>query len=74
MMRMLELVNVMSGIEGLNTNFLAQLLAPPPPTSPPTVAMPPTLIAIATFSSEGSNSVRITAQDNDDEEWFLFCL
>ena len=45
-------------------------LAPDTSTSnfPPTAAMTPTPIAIATFSSEGSNSVAVVAQDDDDDE------
>ena len=45
------------GIEMESTDYIAQLLAPPPPTTPPSAAIPLTPIAIATFSSEGSNSM-----------------
>jgi len=60
-MRIWELVATMPGIEGASTDYIAQLLVPPPPTTPSAAAMPPTPIAIATFSYEGSNSVTVVA-------------
>ena len=64
-----DLVATIPEIEMESTDFLAQLLTPPPPTTPPSIAMLPTPITIATFSSEGSNSMATMAQgDNDDEE------
>jgi len=65
---MWELLETMPGIEGVNIDYLAQVLAPPPLTPSPPTATPPTPIANATFSSEGSNSVAVVAQDDDDDE------
>ena len=59
--RVWEPVKTMLGIEGATTDYIAQLLATPPPTTPSALATPPTLIAIATFGSEGSNSVVVGA-------------
>ena len=68
-LRVWELVATIPRIEMESTDFITQLLAPPPPTTPPSAATPPTPITIASFSSEGSNSVAVVAQeDNDDVE------
>ena len=46
----------MPRIEDANTNYLAQLLAPPPPPHTSDV-LAPCLLAMIGYSSEGSNSV-----------------
>uniref|UniRef100_A0A7C9CV65 Uncharacterized protein n=1 Tax=Opuntia streptacantha TaxID=393608 RepID=A0A7C9CV65_OPUST len=55
-LRIWELVTVMPRIEEANTNYIVQLLVPPPPP-PPGVILSPRPLAVATYSSEGSNSV-----------------
>jgi len=51
-----ELVIAIPRIEEANTNYLAQLLVPPPPPVAG-VILSPQQLAVATYSSEGSNSV-----------------
>jgi len=67
-MRIWEIVATVPRVKEANTYYIAQLPAPPPPTPPVAVATPPTPLAIATFSSEGSNSVVTVAPDDEDEE------
>ena len=54
--RIWELVTVIPRIKEANTNYLAQLLVPPPPPVAG-VILSPQQLAVATYSSEGSNSV-----------------
>ena len=62
-----ELVATILGIEVESTDFIAQLLAPPPLTTPLSVATRSTPIVVATFDLEGSHSMAAVVQgDNDD--------
>jgi len=65
-LRIWELVTVMPRIEEANTNYIAQLLAPPSPP-PPGVILSPRPLAVVTYSSEGSNSITGPLR-NDNQE------
>jgi len=66
-MRIWEIVALMPKVEEANIDYIAQLLALPPP-SPPVVPTPLQPLAIATYSSEGSNLAAVVAADNENEE------
>ena len=57
---------MMPRIEEANTNDIAQLLAPPP-SPPPGFILSPWPLAIATYSSEGSNSVTSPLHNENKE-------
>jgi len=65
--RVWELVATMPGIKEPSTDYIAQLLAPPPLTPPSITTTPPTPVVIATFNSEGSNFVAVVAQVDDED-------
>ena len=54
-MRIWELLTVMPRIEEANTNYIAQFLASPLP--PSGVILSPQPLVVATYGSEGSNSI-----------------
>ena len=62
-----ELVTLMPRIEEVNTNYIAQLFAPPPPPPPPGVILSSRPLAVATYSSEGSNSVTAPLRNENQE-------
>jgi len=63
-MRIWELVTTTPRIEEANTNYIAVLLAPLPP---PSVVLASQPLAMATYSSEGSNSVNGPLRNEDEE-------
>ena len=64
--RIWELVTIMPGIEDANTNYLAQLLVPPPLPLTGDVLAPRPLATVG-YSFEGSNSVIGTLRRESEE-------